>query len=184
MSNKSRAIRQSKLEDKYKAEARYKKERNRNLLAKPGAHEFVIVLDHLKTGYNVPKIFRSAEAFGAHAIHLINIGWFDPAPAKGTFRKVPAKFHDTIDSCFESLQAEGYNLFALTADCSQSLATHALPVKSAFILGHEELGISFDLAAYPYIQCLRIPHFGITQSLNVSVAASIVMYEYTRQHAE
>ncbi|MEW8013730.1 MAG: hypothetical protein AB2807_02755 [Candidatus Sedimenticola endophacoides] len=43
----------------------------------------MIVLDHLKAGYNVPKIFRSADAFGAAAVHLINIGPFDPPPPRG-----------------------------------------------------------------------------------------------------
>ncbi len=68
----------------------YEKNRRRNLLAQPGAHDFVVVLDHLKAGYNVPKIFRSAEAFGAREVQLIGIGPFDPSPAKGAFRQVPA----------------------------------------------------------------------------------------------
>ena len=57
-----------------------------------------------------------------------------------------------------------------------------LPDKSAFILGNEDRGISFETASYPEIECLSIPHFGVTESLNVSVAASIVMYEYISQH--
>ncbi len=50
-------------------------------------------------------------------------------------------------------------------------------------MGHEEHGISFDRTLYE-IQCLSIPQFGQTESLNVSIAASIVMYEYSRQHAK
>lgn len=46
---------------------RYRKERQKNVLAKPGPHEIALVLDQLKAGFNVPKIFRSAEAFGASA---------------------------------------------------------------------------------------------------------------------
>jgi tRNA G18 (ribose-2'-O)-methylase SpoU len=59
-----------------------------------------------------------------------------------------------------------------------------LPEQSAFILGHEEMGISFNKADYPGIRSLSIPQFGTTQSLNVSIAASIVMYEYIRQCSE
>ena len=47
---------------------RYTKQRQRNLLAEPGVHDFVLVLDHMKAGFNVAKIFRSAEAFGAAAM--------------------------------------------------------------------------------------------------------------------
>ena len=184
MGRSSRAVRRRKIEEKNKAESRYHKDRNRNLLAKPGVHNFVIVLDHLKASFNVPKIFRSAEAFGAHAVHLVNIDWFDPAPAKGAFRKVPARFHDNIDDCFKLLHDDGYSLFALTATAENTLAQQRLPEKSAFIFGHEEKGLSFEVADHPDITCLRIPHFGSMESLNVSVAASIVMYEYSRQHIE
>jgi tRNA G18 (ribose-2'-O)-methylase SpoU len=161
---------------------RYEKHRRRNLLARPGDKEFVVVLDHLKAGFNVPKIFRSAEAFGAHEVHLIGIGPFDPAPAKGAFKNVPARFHEDFDSCYHDLLARGYRLFALEPDCDNALATTALPRRSAFILGHEERGISFAREEYPQVECLTIPQLGRVQSLNVSVAASIVMYEYLRQY--
>ena len=161
----------------------YNKQRQRNLLASPGVHDFVLVLDHLKASFNVPKIFRSAEAFGAREIHLVNIGPFDPAPAKGAFRKVPARFHDDFASACNTLLEQGYTLFALTPQRhSQALPSISLPKRSAFILGHEEYGFSFELEKWPQIQALHIPQFGEVESLNVSVAASIVMYEYVRQH--
>ena len=37
---------------------RYEKERRKNILAQPGAHDFIMILDNLKPGFNVPKIFR------------------------------------------------------------------------------------------------------------------------------
>lgn len=161
---------------------RYEKHRRRNLLAEPGCYSFVIVLDHLKAGYNVPKIFRSAEAFGAREVHLIGIGPFDPAPAKGAFKNVPAHFHQDFDSCYRTLFEQGYTLYALDPDCDEELSVTALPEKSAFIFGHEELGVSFSREEYPGVRCLAIAQFGKVQSLNVSVAASVVMYEYVRQH--
>ncbi len=161
--------------------ARYQKHRQRNLLAQPGVHEFILVLDHLKAGFNVPKIFRSAEIFGAHEVHLINIGPFDPAAAKGGFKNVPARFHDGFAECHRDLKERGYTLFTLEADRGESLMEVALPKKSAFIFGHEEMGISFDRRNYPDVRCLSIPQFGRIESLNVSVAASIMMYEYVRR---
>lgn len=160
---------------------RYDKERQRNVLARPGEHRFMLVLDQLKPFFNPPKIFRSAEAFGAAAVHLVNIGVFDPAPAKGSFRKVPAFFHDDFDSCYRQLEAEGYTLFRLVPQAGESLCGCSLPEKTAFVLGHEEFGHSFDPANYPAIRSLSIPQYGSVQSLNVSIAASIVMYEYVRQ---
>jgi len=160
---------------------RYEKNRRRNLLAEPGVHKFIMVLDSLKAGFNVPKIFRSAEAFGAHEIHLINIGPFDPAPAKGAFRQVPAKFFSGFEESYQDLSARGYTLYAFTPNISQPLQEEIFPEKSAFVFGHEEIGLSFDPTDYPAIQRLHIPQFGRVESLNVSIAASVAMYEYVRQ---
>ena len=160
---------------------RYERERQRNVAAAPGSLPMVVVLDGLKAGFNVPKIFRSGEAFGVHEIHLVNIGPFDPAPAKGAFRKVPTRLHDQFRGAYDDLTARGYTLFALDPEADESLPEASLPEKSAFVFGHEEYGLSFDPADYPDLRTLSIPHAGPVQSLNVSVAASIVMYEYTRR---
>ena len=170
-------------EDRRQMLLRYNKERQRNLLAKPGPHAFVLVLDQLKPGYNVGKIFRSAEAFGASAVHLVNVAPFDPSPAKGSFRKVPAVFHESFADCHADLFAKGYVFFMLDPDRATSLCAAELPDKSAFVLGHEEFGFSFEAEDYPHLQSLTIPQFGSVQSLNVSIAASVVMFEYVRQQA-
>lgn len=165
-------------------EQRYRKNRQRNVMARPGRHTFAFVLDNLKAGFNVPKIFRSVQAFSGAEIHLINIGVFDPAPAKGAFRKVPARFHDSFDQAYQALTESGYTLYALTADGNSDLARTKLAEKSAFIVGNEELGLSFNPADYPDIQTLAIPLHGEMESLNASIAAAIVMYEYVRQHGD
>ena len=163
---------------------RYDKERQRNVMAKPGVHQFCLVLDHLKPFFNPPKIFRSAEAFGASGIWLVGIGPFDPAPAKGSFRKVPARFFDSFSDCHLDLQQSGYQPFVLDPQADLLLTQVPLPAKTAFIFGHEELGCSFAAADYPDLTRLKIPQFGSVQSLNVSIAASVTMYEFARQHTE
>ena len=162
-------------------ETRYRKDRQKNILAAPGLHDFVIVLDQLKASYNVPKILRSAQAFGAAEVHLVNIGVFDPAPAKGALRKVPARFPETFSESFTELVGRGYTCFLLAADGEMSLADIELPQKSAFVFGHEEFGSSFDPVDYPEVKTLMIPQYGEMESLNVSNAAAVVMFEYVRQ---
>ncbi len=139
----------------------------------------VVVLDHLKAGFNVAKVFRSAQAFGVREVHLVDIGPFDPAPAKGAFRVVPARFFDQLDHSMAALRSAGYGIFRLAADDGPCLSSVELPRRCAFVLGHEEFGISSAGAALP---ALRIPQVGQVQSLNVSIAASIAMYEYLRQY--
>ncbi|TYO99263.1 tRNA (guanosine-2'-O-)-methyltransferase [Geothermobacter ehrlichii] len=161
---------------------RYRRELQRNLLARPGVHEFVLVLDGLKAGYNVAKILRSAEVFGVRRVYLVDIGPFDPAPAKGALRKVPLRLCASFAEAHAELSDEGYAFFLLGPDAESPLHAAEIPTRSAFILGHEEFGPRLDGRDWPGIQSLCIPQYGQTQSLNVSVAAGIVMYEYCRRY--
>ena len=177
-----RKSKRERREARDQAMLRYTKQRQRNLLAKPGPHPFVLVLDHMKAGFNVAKIFRSAEVFGAKEVHLINIGPFDPAPGKGGFKKVPARFFEEFAESYRELRAGGYTIFMLAAGAEASLVSTPLPEKSAFVLGHEEWGHSFTPAEFPDVQAISIPQYGEIESLNVAIAASVSMYEYIRQH--
>ncbi|MDJ0805324.1 MAG: TrmH family RNA methyltransferase [Gammaproteobacteria bacterium] len=181
---RQRKSKRERREARDQALARYTKQRRKNLLAKPGIHQFILILDHMKAGFNVAKIFRSAEAFGACEVHLIDIGPFDPSPAKGSFKKVPARFFSNFDESYRSLIERGYRVYRLDTVCGSSLVNVVLPAKCAFVLGHEEWGHSFSLTEYPDIDCLSIPQFGQVESLNVAVAASVVMYEYVRQRGQ
>ncbi len=164
-------------------EARWERARRRNLVdARPGRHSCILVLDHLKPDFNIGKIFRSGDAFGVREIHLVGVDMFDPEPAKGSVRWVPFVCHQDFSSCYRDISGRGYAMFALEPDGESLLTTTTFPARSAFILGHEEFGISFDRGRFPGVGSLSIPQWGQVQSLNVSVAASIVLYEYIRQH--
>ncbi|MCI5124653.1 MAG: TrmH family RNA methyltransferase [Candidatus Electrothrix sp. AR5] len=164
-------------------EARYEQARRRNLVsAKPGLHEYILVLDGLKPDFNIGKIFRAADAFGAREIHLVGVSAFNPDSAKGSVRWVKFYHHKDFPSCYQALTEKGYTFTVLEPGCSELLGNCTLAKKSAFVMGHEEFGISFDKSEYPAIEAISIPQWGHVQSLNVSVAASIVMYEYVRQH--
>lgn len=164
------------------AHVRFERQRRLNRLAPPGARPLVIVLDHLKPSFNVGKIFRSAQAFGVREIHLIGIDWFDPAPAKGAFKRVPARFFEGFEDSHALLNAQGYRLMPLDPVAAVPLASCALPALSAFVLGHEEHGFSFDPQRFPDLMPVCIQQIGAVESLNVSIAASIAMYEFARQH--
>jgi tRNA G18 (ribose-2'-O)-methylase SpoU len=114
-------------------------------------------------------------------VHLVGIGPFDPAPAKGAFRAVPARFHETFAASHADLVARQYRLFTLEPRGGERLQDACLPPRTAFVFGHEEGGLSFDPADFPDLGRLTIPQAGPLQSLNVSVAASIAMYEYVRR---
>lgn len=178
-----RSARKKKLQEARKwAFKQYEKHKRHNqLFAKPGRYDFVLILDNLKPSYNIGKIFRSADAFGAAAVHLIGIDYFEVKSAKGAFKTVPAHFHLDFDSCYTSLAEKGYRFFTLEPETGEPLWQRKMCDKSAFILGHEEYGLSFDPLQYAGITPIKVEQVGRVQSLNVSIAASVVMYEYFRQ---
>jgi len=163
--------------------ARFDRAARRNAVdAVPGIHPCIVILDGLKPDFNIGKIFRVADAFSIREIHLVNIEFFDPEPAKGSVRWVPFFQHEDFSACYQEVAERGYSCITLEPGQQQLIGKQSLPEKSAFIFGHEEFGLSFDRASYPDICSFSIPQWGHVQSLNVSVAASIVLYEYVRRH--
>ena len=157
------------------------KEKFWNKSAQPGVHKCIMVLDHLKPDFNVGKIFRSGDAFGVHEIWLVGIPIFHPGPAMGSFRHVPARFFPDFKECHKELVKEGYCGYVFEPTGGSPLYRVEFPQKSAFIMGHEEYGVSFKKEDYSEIKAITVPQFGKVQSLNVSIAASIALYEYVRQ---
>jgi tRNA G18 (ribose-2'-O)-methylase SpoU len=161
---------------------KYQVEMMRSRQAPLGPHSFVLVLDNLKAGFNVPKIIRTANAMGCREIHFVNIPMFDPTPAKGSLKHTQTKCFQTFHESYLALKNEGFTIFAMEPVGAQTLGTFEFPEKSALIVGHEEYGLSFDPNIYPDIRRLKIAQFGKVQSLNVSIAASLACFEYVRQH--
>jgi tRNA G18 (ribose-2'-O)-methylase SpoU len=149
-----------------------------SIRAQPGPTQLRLVLDHLKPDFNVGKIYRSADAFGVREILLVGIRWFDPRTAVGSFKHVPTRWFDSFAAAHEYLRAEDVAVFNLEPEAEQALPGAPLPEHCALVLGNEGVGQSFKRADFPGVGALRIPQWGRAQSLNVSVAAALGMYEY------
>lgn len=150
------------------------------VMAKPGPFPFVMILDHLKVDFNIGKIIRSAEAFGAQAVDVVGTSFFDPQPAKGCMKRVPWTMVKTFHESYAKWSEEGFTFYAFDSEAPESIHEVQFPDKSAFILGHEGFGFTFKKELYPNVKFIKIPQLGMVESLNVSVAASIVMYEFAR----
>jgi tRNA G18 (ribose-2'-O)-methylase SpoU len=146
-----------------------------------GPFPLVLVLDHLKAGFNVGKIIRTANALGVREVHLIGIPAFDPGPAKGALRHTKTRAFKTFAESHARLKSEGYALYALELLGQQALGKIEFPEKTAFVMGHEEYGLSFAPEEFPDVGYVHIPQFGRVDSLNVSIAAALASFEYLRQ---
>ena len=149
--------------------------------ASPGCHHFRLILDHLAPDFNIGKIYRTADVLGCNQIALIGTDYFDPTPSMGSFKHVPTSFFDSFSALNEVYTQEGYRIFVLEPESGQFLDEVELPVKSAFVMGNEVYGMSFNPVDYEGLGVLKIAQYGYAQSLNVSIAAAITSYEYVRR---
>jgi len=137
----------------------------------------VLVADAVHRRHNVSAMLRSAEAFGIHEAHLVT-PVFHPSKgaAKGSERWMDIQLHDDTASCIAGLKARGFRVYVADLD-EQALSPMELPVDEpvALLFGGELMGVS-DVAKDLADGAVCVPMRGVTQSLNVSVAAAVVLH--------
>ena len=163
--------------------AKFKKELERSKNAQYGKFDYITVLDNVKGEYNTPRIVRTVNILGGREIFVSGIKYFNPYPSVGGFRHTKLSFFEKIEDCILKLKELDYDIFALLPPKynGSSIYKNNFKAKSAFIAGHEQFGLSFNISDYDFIKPIYIPQFGKVESLNVSVAVSIVASEYVRQ---
>ena len=148
----------------------------------------IVVLDNVRSLHNVGAIFRTSDAFLIEAIYLCGITATPPhteihKTALGAEDIVEWKhFEHTLDAV-RLLKQKSYRILAVEqAENSIPLDEFKLENhKYAVILGNEVKGIDQEIMNY-CDACIEIPQFGTKHSLNVSVAAGIVIWEIFRVH--
>ncbi len=148
---------------------------------------FVLVLDQVRSHHNVGSVFRTADAFAAEQIFLCG---FTPQPphreihktALGSENTVVWQHADSAEELVLSLKLQGYVIAVVEqTDKPTLLQQFELPSgkKVAFVFGNEITGVSDEVVALADV-CIEIPQFGTKHSLNISVAAAVVMWEFVR----
>lgn len=163
--------------------------------------DLILVLDNIRSTYNVGAIFRTAEGFGVERVILSGYTprFNDERVLPHLRNKLNREIHKTalgaeelldihssgdISSELTRLRAEGYQILGLENNISDDrlvkLNDSSLPgkleEKVVLLLGEEVHGINPDL--YSEVDLfLEIPMFGKKESFNVSVAAGIAMYQ-------
>jgi len=148
-------------------------------------HSFVFVLDDIRSLNNVGSVFRTSDAFRAEKIFLCGLTGTPPhrditKTALGADESVEWEKCAEVMELLARLKAEGYIVVALEqAEGSTQLQDFAPEPnrKYAFVLGNEVFGVNEEVVRQSDI-CLEIPQFGTKHSLNVSVSAGIVAWDY------
>ncbi len=148
----------------------------------------VVVLDHVRSLYNVGSVFRSSDAFCIEGVVLCGITARPPHPeihktALGAEESVEWKYFEQTEDALTWLKQQGYTVLAIE-QCEGSTMLQDFQrepgKKYAVVLGNEVKGVQqqvVDLCD----GCLEIPQYGTKHSLNVSVAAGIILWHLSKK---
>lgn len=149
----------------------------------------VVVLDNVRSLYNVGSIFRTCDAFRLEAICLCGITATPPhneihKTALGAEDSVAWSYHASAIEAVEQLKSRGYTVVAVEQAEGSVKAPIELPDedtgKYALVLGNEVKGVAQEVVDQ-CDECLEIPQYGTKHSMNVSVTAGIVIWEFAKQ---
>jgi tRNA G18 (ribose-2'-O)-methylase SpoU len=151
----------------------------------------VVVLDDVRSAYNVGSVFRTADAFRVTAIHICGISARPPhkeihKTALGATESVDWEYFEDVCASLSRLRDEGYEIIAVEqAEPNIKLSDFEFKhgIKLAFIFGHEVTGVSEKALGFAKA-CIEIPQFGTKHSLNIAVTAGIVLYEAAKSSFE
>lgn len=147
----------------------------------------VVVLDSVRSLYNVGSVFRTCDAFRVAEVILCGITATPPhteihKTALGAEDSVEWRyFKDTMDAV-KALKFEGYALLAAEQCEGSTMLQHFQPdaqQRYAVVLGNEVKGVQQEVVD-ACDGCLEIPQFGTKHSLNVSVTAGIIIWHFAQ----
>lgn len=148
----------------------------------------VVVLDHVRSLYNVGSVFRTSDAFRLQGICLCGITARPPHPeihktALGAEDSVAWQYFERTEDAVDMLKGQGYTVLAIE-QCEGSTMMQDFKLeegkKYAVVLGNEVKGVQQQVVDM-CDGCLEIPQFGTKHSMNVSVTAGIVIWSIVAQ---
>jgi 23S rRNA (guanosine2251-2'-O)-methyltransferase len=145
-----------------------------------------VLLDELTDPHNVGAIIRSAAAFGAAGVLIPS---HNQAPITGTVVKtsagmafrIPLIAIGNVNQAVDALVKEGFRTYGLVMDGSRNVAEEKFDAPSLFIVGNEGAGIRQKTLERCDVK-LRIPMNERAESLNASVSAAVVLYQWSVKH--
>lgn len=145
-----------------------------------------VVLDNVRSLYNVGSIFRTSDAAGIEKLYLCGITGKPPRAeihkaALGAEQSVPFEYFQNPLELIRKLKKEQHHIVVLEhTDASLRYDQVKFNFPLCLVVGHEISGVSDEVVALAD-QSIQIPMHGIKQSLNVSVAYGIAIFEIIKQ---
>lgn len=141
----------------------------------------IVVLNNIRSLYNVGSIFRTADGIGVEKLYLCGITPIPPdtqitKTALGAEKTVAWKFFEKAANAIKQAKADGYEIVLLEQTHKSILYQNFIPQKPiCLVLGNEVAGVCDDLVSFAD-HSIEIEMAGLKNSLNVSVAFGVVGY--------
>lgn len=149
--------------------------------------DLTVVLEDVHDPHNVSAVLRSCDAVGVTAVHLVYVADVPPervfarTTSASAAKWIETVWHESIDDCYAALREQGFTVLATAVSReSQDLYNVDLCRPIALVFGNEMRGVS-ERAVTTANGTVAIPMMGMVQSLNISVACAVVLYEALRQ---
>jgi len=145
----------------------------------------IVILENVRSAYNVGSVFRTADAFLLEAIYICGYTAYPPhkeikKTALGAEETVYWKYFKLVDEAILEARNNGYKVYSVEqAEDSLFLNEYKQDEKIAVIFGNEVSGVEQSTIAKTD-GCIEIPQLGMKHSLNISVAAGVVLWEIVR----
>lgn len=141
-----------------------------------------IAIENVARDFNMGTIVRTANALNVNKIHIIGRRQWNKRGAMVTDVYMNIEYHKSIEEFIDAMKRADLQVTAVDiVPGAKPLTEVALPLRSVLVFGSESDGISSELQQAAH-QVVHIEQFGSTRSLNVGVAAGIVMYEWARRN--
>lgn len=171
------------------------RKRSRTELGRKTVEEFrqaekmpvIVVLENIRSAYNVGSVFRTADAFLVESIYIIGYSAKPPhkeikKTALGAEETVNWKYFKTTAEAIAELRELGYTVWAVE-QAVNSFPLHQLQEKGAgklaVVFGNEVTGVE-ESTIRLCEGCVEIPQLGMKHSLNIATAAGVVLWEMVR----
>ncbi len=138
---------------------------------------FCMVLEDLFDPHNISAVIRTAEVFGIEDVHVIeevNPYKINKSILKGSIKWMNIHLHEKRKACMEHLRKKGYRIAVASTNTNNSVLDLDLSKPTAFYLGSEFTGNHPDTLSAADVE-FKLPQYGITESMNVSVAGGVLM---------
>lgn len=141
-----------------------------------------IAIENLERDFNMGTIVRSANAFGVRRAHVIGRHGWNKRGAMATDKYLHVDYFDSVEAFSEEMKRRGKDIIAIdNVAGSRNLQQSPLSKDAVLVFGAEGPGLTPELISKAS-EVVAIEQLGSTRSINVGVAAGIVMYEWLRQH--